>query len=119
MECHQKRGPMFESGKVWQEVHLTPVDDSIGGPSKIAGKHTYRYIFEARVSNFTQLLPNYMHIRFSDACWSAPAARQGRTVRTQGQLLLYLKTFDVTDETVSKRMKFAGKLPVWIPMPPH
>jgi hypothetical protein len=27
--------------------------------------------------------------------------------------------FDVADETVLKRLKFAGKPPVWISMPPH
>src|SRR5262249_53977329 len=46
-------------GKIWQEIPLTPVDDSLAGVSKITGEHTYRYVFEARVSNFTQLLPNY------------------------------------------------------------
>ena len=107
-------------GKVWQEVHLTPVDDSIGGVSKIAGKHTYRYIFEARVSSFTQLLPNYMHIRFSDAMLVSPDSTPREDVfERKDNYYVYLKTFDVTDETVSKRMKFAGKLPVWIPMPPH
>ena len=104
---------MFESGKVWQEVHLTPVDDSIGGPSKIAGKHTYRYIFEARVSNFTQLLPNYMHIRFSDAMLVSPDSTPREDVfERKDNYYVYLKTFDVTDETVSKRMEFAGKPPV-------
>jgi hypothetical protein len=30
-----------------------------------------------------------------------------------------LKPFDVADDTILKRTKFAGKPPVWIPMPPH
>jgi hypothetical protein len=37
-----------------------------GNVLKIEGKHTYRYVFEARVRNFAQLLPSYMHVRFSD-----------------------------------------------------
>jgi putative ABC transport system ATP-binding protein/macrolide transport system ATP-binding/permease protein/lipoprotein-releasing system ATP-binding protein len=32
---------------------------------------------------------------------------------------VYLKPFDVADEVVLKRMRFSGKPPVWIPMPPH
>ena len=107
-------------GKVWQEVPLTPVDDSIDGVSKIAGKHTYRYVFEARISNFTQLLPNYMHVRFSDAMLVSPSSTPRDDVfERKDNYYVYLKPFDVTDETVSKRMKFAGKPPVWIPMPPH
>jgi ABC-type lipoprotein export system ATPase subunit len=107
-------------GKVWQEVALTQVDDSIGGISKIAGKHTYRYVFEARVRNFTQLLPNYMHVRFSDAMLVSPSSTPRDDVfERKDNYYVYLKPFDVTDETVSKRMKFAGKPPVWIPMPPH
>src|SRR5262249_15974535 len=53
-------------GKGWQEVPLASTDDNAGGVLKIEGKHTYRYIFDARVRNFTQLLPSYMHVRFSD-----------------------------------------------------
>ena len=32
---------------------------------------------------------------------------------------IYLKPFDVADDVVLKRMRFSGKPPVWIPMPPH
>ena len=32
---------------------------------------------------------------------------------------VYLKPFDVADEIVLRRMRFSGKPPVWIPMPPH
>jgi putative ABC transport system ATP-binding protein/macrolide transport system ATP-binding/permease protein/lipoprotein-releasing system ATP-binding protein len=53
-------------GKIWHEVPLTPIDDGIGNVSKVEGKHTYRYVFEAWVSNFRQLSPNHMHVRFAD-----------------------------------------------------
>jgi hypothetical protein len=77
-------------------------------------KHTYRYVFEARVSNFTQLSPNYMHVRFSPS--STP---RDDVFERKDYYYVYLKPFDVADEIVSKGMKFAGKPPVWIPMPPH
>ncbi len=107
-------------GKMWQEVPLTPIDDSIGNVSKIVGKNTYRYLFEARVSNFTQLLPNYMHVRFSDTMLVSPSsAPKDGVFERKDNYYVYLKPFDVADETISIRVKFAGKPPVWIPMPPH
>jgi ABC-type lipoprotein export system ATPase subunit len=107
-------------GKIWQEVPLTPSDDGAGGVVKIEGKHTYRYVFEARVRNFTQLLPNYMHVRFSDTMLVSPSSSPKDDVfERKDNYYVYLKPFDVADETVFKRMKFAGKPPVWIPMPPH
>jgi hypothetical protein len=32
---------------------------------------------------------------------------------------VYLKPFDIADDVVLKRLRFSGKPPVWIPMPPH
>jgi ABC-type lipoprotein export system ATPase subunit len=107
-------------GKIWHEVPLTPIDDGIGNVSKVEGTRTYRYVFEARVTNFTQLLPNYMHVRFSDTILVSPSSTPRDDVfERKDNYYVYLKRFDVADETVSKRMKFAGKPPVWIPMPPH
>src|SRR5262249_24817330 len=45
-------------GTVWQEVPMTPADDGVTGVTKIEGKQTYRYRFDARVRNFAQLIPN-------------------------------------------------------------
>ena len=107
-------------GKIWQEVPLTPTDDEAGGVLKIEGKHTYHYVFEARVRNFTQLLPNYMHVRLSHTMLVSPSSTPGGEVfERKDNYYVYLKPFDVSDDTVLKRMKFAGKPPLWIPMPPH
>jgi putative ABC transport system ATP-binding protein/macrolide transport system ATP-binding/permease protein/lipoprotein-releasing system ATP-binding protein len=64
-------------------------------------------------------LPNYFHVCFSDTL----LVNQGNTPKDdvferKDNYYVYVKPFDVADETVSKRMKFAGKPPVWIPMPP-
>ena len=107
-------------GKIWQEVPLTPTDDGDGGVLKIEGNHIYRYVFEARVRNFTQLLPNYMHVRFADTMLVSPSSTPKDDVfERKDNYYVYLKPFDVADDTVLKRTKFAGKPPVWIPMPPH
>jgi ABC-type lipoprotein export system ATPase subunit len=107
-------------GKVWQEVPLVSTDDNVGGVLKIEGKHTYRYIFDARVRDFTQLLPSYMHVRFSDTMLvSASGQPEDSVFERKDNYYVYLKPFDIADEAILKRTKFAGKPPVWIPMPPH
>ena len=107
-------------GKIWQEVPLKPTDDGASGVLKIEGKHIYRYVFDARVSGFTQLFPNYMHIRFSDTMLVSPSSTPNEDVfERKDNYYVYLKPFDIADDVVLKRMKFPGKPPVWIPMPPH
>jgi len=107
-------------GKVWQEVPLASTEDNAGGVLKIEGKHTYRYIFDARVREFTQLLPSYMHMRFSDTMLvSASGEPKDSVFERKDNYYVHLKPFDVADEAILKRTKFAGKPPVWIPMPPH
>ena len=105
---------------VWQEVPLKPTDESVGGVRRIEGKQTYRYLFDARVKDFAQLLPNYMHVRFSGTMLVSPSSIPKDDVfERKDNYYVYLKPFDVADEVVLKRMQFSGKPPVWIPMPPH
>ena len=107
-------------GKVWQELPLKPTDDDASGVLKIEGKHVYRYVFEARVREFTQLLPNYMHVRFSDTMLVSPSSTpKDEVFERKDNYYVYLKPSDVSDDVVLRRMKFPGKPPVWIPMPPH
>jgi hypothetical protein len=105
---------------VWQEVPMTPAGESASGVLKIEGKQTYRYFFDARVRDFAQLLPNYMHVRFSGTMLVSPSsAPSGDVFERKDNYYVYLKPFDVADEVVLRRMRFSGKPPVWIPMPPH
>ena len=107
-------------GTVWQEVPMTAADDSATGVTKIERKQTYRYRFDARVRDFAQLLPNYMHVRFSGTMLVSPSSRpNGDVFERKDNYYVYLKPFDVADEVVLRRMRFSGKPPVWIPMPPH
>ena len=107
-------------GKTWQELPLKSTDDGESSVLKIEGKHIYRYVFDARVSGFTQLLPNYMHVRFSDTMLVSPSSTPKDDVfERRDNYYVYLKPFDVADDVVLKRLKFPGKPPVWIPMPPH
>ena len=102
----------------------TAVDDAVDGHTGrltgIAAKQNYRYLFDARVREFAQLLPNYMHVRFSGAMLVSPrSVPEGDVFERKDNYYVYLKAFDVADETVLKRMRFFGRPPVWIPMPPH
>ena len=107
-------------GTVWQEVSMTPADEGARGVLKIEDRQTYRYVLDARVRDFTQLLPNYMHVRFSGTMLISPSSLPKDDVfERKDNYYVYLKPFDVADDVVLKRMRFAGKPPVWIPMPPH
>jgi ABC-type lipoprotein export system ATPase subunit len=107
-------------GTTWQEVTMAPVDGNAGGVSRIDGRQTYRYVLDARVRDFAQLLPNYMHVRFSGTTLVSPSSTPKDDVfERKDNYYVYLKPFDVADEVVLKRMRFPGKPPVWIPMPAH
>jgi putative ABC transport system ATP-binding protein/macrolide transport system ATP-binding/permease protein/lipoprotein-releasing system ATP-binding protein len=104
----------------WQEVPMQPVDESMDGVAKIEGERTYRYRFDARLKDFAQLLPNYMHVRFASTMLVSPSSMpKGDVFERKDNYYVYLKPSDVTDEIVAKKMRFSGKAPVWIPMPPH
>jgi hypothetical protein len=63
---------------------------------------------------------NYMHVRFSDAMLVSPSSTpKDDVLERRDNYYVYLKPSDVTDETILKKVKFSGKPPVWIPMPPH
>jgi putative ABC transport system ATP-binding protein/macrolide transport system ATP-binding/permease protein/lipoprotein-releasing system ATP-binding protein len=110
----------IQVGAVWQEVSMQPEEVSAGGVLKIDGRQTYRYLFDARLRDFAQLLPNYMHVRFSGTMLvSSSSVPKGDVFERKDNYYVYLKPFDVADEVVLKRMRFPGKPPVWIPMPPH
>ena len=75
---------------------------------------------DARVKDFTQLLPNYMHVRFSETMLVSPnSVPKGDVFERKDNFYVYLKPYDVADEVILKGLKFSGKPPVWIPMPPH
>ena len=107
-------------GTMWQEISMNPAEATANGVLKIEDRMNYRYVFDARVRNFTQLLPNYMHVRFSGTLLISPSSVPKDDVfERKDNYYVYLKPFDVADDVVLKRMRFSGRPPVWIPMPPH
>lgn len=107
-------------GTAWQELAMKPAGESAGSVLKIESRQGFRYTFEAQVREFAQLLPNYMHVRFSGTMLVSPSSMPKDDVfERKDNYYVYLKPSGVADEVLMKRMRFSGKPPVWIPMPPH
>jgi putative ABC transport system ATP-binding protein/macrolide transport system ATP-binding/permease protein/lipoprotein-releasing system ATP-binding protein len=105
---------------MWQEVPLQPADEGATSVLKITGKQLYHYTFEARVPNFAQLLPHYMHVRFANPMLISPqSVPKDDLFERKDNYYVYLKPWNVSDSTILKETKFDGVPPVWIPMPPH
>lgn len=87
---------------------------------KVTGNQLYKYILEPDVTGYAELLPYYMHVRISNDMLISPSD-QPKTdlVERNDNYYVYLKPHNTDDATILKKMKFPGKPPVWIPMPPH
>ncbi len=107
-------------GTLWQEVPLQPADAIDGAVLKITGKQLYRYIFEARPKEYAELFPYYMHLRFANTMLISPRSEPGDALFERADnYYAYVKPWNVDDQLILQKMKFPGKPPVWIPMPPH
>ena len=66
------------------------------------------------------MLPGYMHVRFTNALL---VSQQGEPtedlVERVDNYYVYLKPPGANDEAILRQLRFPGKPPVWIPMPPH
>ena len=68
---------------------------------KIEDRQTYRYTCRGAGRDFTQLLPNYMHVRFSGTMLISPSSLPKDDVfERKDNYYVYLKPFDVADEVV-------------------
>ena len=107
-------------GSVWQEVPLRPADGQEGQVLQITGRHKYHYVLTPAVKQFEELLPGYMHVRFTNALLVSKQSEPAEgLVERLDNYYVYLKPHDADDAAILRKMKFPGKPPVWIPMPPH
>ncbi|RNJ48835.1 ABC transporter ATP-binding protein [Methylocystis hirsuta] len=107
-------------GVGWQEAPLTPIDDATAAVLKVTGRQLYRFIFEARLTKFTELLPHYMHVRFSNTMLVSPESTPTNELfQRVDNYYVYLKPDNVDDATIAKDVRFPGPPPLWIWMPPH
>ncbi len=107
-------------GTTWQEVPLRPADNTAQQVLRITGRQSFRYIFEPELDQFEELIPGYMHIRFSNAMLvSREAEPKDDLIDRTDNYYVYLKPHNADDQRILKASRFPGKPPVWIPMPPH
>lgn len=107
-------------GTNWQEVTMTPIDASPTRVMKIEGEKVLHYRLEPRVSDYTKLIPHYMHIRISNEMIVSPSAQpKSDLMERSDNYYVYLKPHDADENAILKDLKFPGKPPIWIPMPPH
>jgi ABC-type lipoprotein export system ATPase subunit len=107
-------------GTSWQEISLKPQDQSMPQVLNITGSRVFNYVFEPDVSDFAQLLPYYMHIRFTNEMLvSNTNEPKHELIERSDNYYVYLKPHNVSDQAILAKMKFPGDPPIWIPMPPH
>lgn len=107
-------------GAGWQEALLTPLEAATASVLKVTARQLYEFVLETRVEKFTELLPHYMHVRFSnDMLVSPQSAPKDELFERNDNYYVYLKPDGVDDATILKDVRFAGAPPLWIWMPPH
>lgn len=110
-----------QNGLQWQEVPLRSVDNQEGRVKRVTtDKRRFRFRFTPDVSAFEEVLPGYMHVRFSNSMLiSRSAEPEGDLTERTDDYYVYLKPHDADDAAILRKMPFPGKPPLWIPMPPH
>jgi ABC-type lipoprotein export system ATPase subunit len=110
----------IQIGSDWQELPLTPSAEAVASVLKITGRQLYRYILDAHADKFTELLPHYMHVRFTNNMLISPESNpEDALFQRNDSYFIYLKPDNVDDATITKDVRFAGPPPLWIWMPPH
>jgi ABC-type lipoprotein export system ATPase subunit len=110
----------IQIGSSWQEVPMRPADVNQAKVLKITGDHVFQYTFEPDAKDFAQLLPYYMHIRFTNEMLISPSSQpKDDLVERNDSYYVYLKPHGVDNAAILSKLKFPGKPPTWIAMPPH
>jgi hypothetical protein len=112
---------LVQVGLEWQEVPLQSEDNQQGHVVRVtADKQRFRFRFTPDVKAFEEVLPGYMHVRFSSAMLvSRNAQPKGDLIERLDEYYVFLKPHDADDAAILRKTQFPGKPPLWIPMPPH
>jgi putative ABC transport system ATP-binding protein/macrolide transport system ATP-binding/permease protein/lipoprotein-releasing system ATP-binding protein len=112
---------LVQVGLEWQEVPLRSEDNLEGRVVRVtADKYRFRFRFTSDVRAFEEILPGYMHVRFSNVMLVSRSAQpKGDLIERQDDYYVFLKPHDADDAAILRKTTFPGKPPVWIPMPPH
>ncbi len=109
-----------QSGLAWKEVPSRAPDGMVASVVKLMGPQTYETVFEPNLSDWTELMPGYMHIRFESlSLISQRSDPEDDIIERADRYYVYLKPHGADDDAIRRRMKYQGEPPVYIPMPPH
>jgi putative ABC transport system ATP-binding protein/macrolide transport system ATP-binding/permease protein/lipoprotein-releasing system ATP-binding protein len=107
-------------GLTWQEIPARSIDSQEGRVTRIDGRWTYRFAFEPDARDYTEQLTGYMHVRLTDSMLVSQRSEPGDDlVERVDDYFVYLKPPGADDAAILRKVKFPGKPPLWIPMPPH
>jgi ABC-type lipoprotein export system ATPase subunit len=107
-------------GLTWQEIPTRSTDGQEGRVVRIEGRRTYQFAFEPNAKEYTEQLTGYMHVRLSGTTLVSQSSVPGDDlVERLDEYYVHLKPPGANDEEILRKVKFPGKPPLWIPMPPH
>ncbi len=107
-------------GLTWQEIPTRSIDGQEGRVVRIEGRRTYRFAFEPNTKEYTEQLTGYMHVRLTGSTLVSRSSVPGDDlVERVDDYYIHLKPPGANDEAILRKVKFPGKPPLWIPMPPH
>jgi len=108
-------------GTLWKEVPSRFAAGQEGSVLKLAGRRTFDYLFEPNTKEFEELIFGYMHVRFTNVMLVSQRSQpKDDLVERLDNYYVYLKPHGLSDREILKKNQFpGGKVPLWIPMPPH
>jgi len=109
-----------QTGLTWQEIPSQANAATNGGVVKLDGAREYSIVFQADLTDWSQLIPGYMHVLIaSDMLISRSSEPKDDIVERNNRFYVYLKPQGSDDAAIKRRSNFPGTPPVFIPMPPH
>lgn len=106
-------------GREWREAPC----QSMGAEGQVLalrGVERFRARFQPEVDGFAELLPGYLHVRFTLSLTVSPKREpQGELFERVDDVYIHLRPRSADDEAILRKNRFPGKPPLWIPMPPH
>jgi hypothetical protein len=107
-------------GITWQEIPTRSLDGQEGRVARIDGRWTCHFAFEPNAKEYTEQLAGYMHVRLTGSTLVSQHSVPGDDlVERIDDYYIHLKPHGADDEAILRKVRFPGKPPLWIPMPPH
>jgi putative ABC transport system ATP-binding protein/macrolide transport system ATP-binding/permease protein/lipoprotein-releasing system ATP-binding protein len=107
-------------GLTWQEIPTRSRDGPEGRVARIDRRWTCHFAFEPNAKEYTEQLPGYMHVRLTVSTLVSQHSVPGDDLMERvDDYYIHLKPHGSDDAAILRKVRFPGKPPLWIPMPPH